>query len=284
MLGHGFYMVKFDEAEDRTKVISGGPWMVFDHYLSIRLWTPEFNAKQAFIDKTLVWVRVPSLNVLFYDESFLTTLASAIGQPVKVDLYTLRVARGRFARVCVEIDLNKPVVGRVGINGQWFKVEYEGVHIICANCGCYGHVLKDCPVKPKETSHPVAAVVPTNNGGIPETDQAGTKAPQEKEIPKYHEGISQVVMDETLHGEWLVVTRKKRAPRGNVNNGPPKMKGSSQKNKSAGFEHLRADILEDLFQQTQNFKARIAEGNPSKDERVQGQEQKNWNNVKKKET
>jgi len=41
-----------------------------------------------------------------------------IGTPVKVDLHTLKVARGRFARMCVEIDLTKPVVGRVGINGD----------------------------------------------------------------------------------------------------------------------------------------------------------------------
>lgn len=33
-------------------------------------------------------------------------LASAIGKPVKVDMHTLQVARGHFAKVCMEIDLN----------------------------------------------------------------------------------------------------------------------------------------------------------------------------------
>lgn len=32
---NGFYMVKFDLMEDREKVIVGGPWMVFDHYLAV---------------------------------------------------------------------------------------------------------------------------------------------------------------------------------------------------------------------------------------------------------
>lgn len=99
------------------------------------------------IDKTVVWVRIPSLNLIWYDESFPWTLASAIGKPVKVNLHTLRVARGKFARVCVEVDLNQPVVGRVGVQGKWHNVEYEGLHLICAQCGCYGHLLKDCPVK-----------------------------------------------------------------------------------------------------------------------------------------
>lgn len=114
-LGHVFYMVKFDSEDDRSKVINGGPWMIFDHYLTIRLWTPEFNASHATIDKTLVWIRVPSMNFIWYDESFLLVLASTIGNPVKVDLHTLRVAHGRFARICVEVDLNQPVVGKVSV-------------------------------------------------------------------------------------------------------------------------------------------------------------------------
>lgn len=143
-LGHGFYMVKFDYETDRNKVINRDPWMIFYHYLTMRLWSPEFNAAHATIDKTFVWIRVPSLNLLWYDESIMLALASAIGNLVKVDLHTLRVARGRFATVCVEVDLNQLVVGKVGINDQWFNVEYEGLHIICAQYGYYGHLLKDC--------------------------------------------------------------------------------------------------------------------------------------------
>jgi hypothetical protein len=35
---NGFFMVKFDLEEDRAKVISGGPWMVIDHYLAVSQW------------------------------------------------------------------------------------------------------------------------------------------------------------------------------------------------------------------------------------------------------
>lgn len=28
---NGFYMVKFDQAADKEKVITWGPWMIFDH-------------------------------------------------------------------------------------------------------------------------------------------------------------------------------------------------------------------------------------------------------------
>jgi len=146
-VGNSYYMVKFDGVEDKNKVINGGPWIIYDHILAVSQWFPTFNASTATIDKTRVWIRIPSLNLVYYDESLLWALASMIGTPVKVDLHTLKVARGRFARMCVEIDLTKPVVGRVGINGDWYHVQYDGLHIICTQCGCYGHVLKDCGMK-----------------------------------------------------------------------------------------------------------------------------------------
>lgn len=54
-----------------------------------------------------------------------------VGTPVKVYMHTLKVDRGKFARMCVEIDLTQLVVRRVGINGEWYQVQYEGLHIIC---------------------------------------------------------------------------------------------------------------------------------------------------------
>ncbi|GAU41244.1 hypothetical protein TSUD_97790 [Trifolium subterraneum] len=164
-VGYSYYMVKFDGEEDKSRVINGGPWMIFDHYLAVSLWSPKFNAATATIDKTMVWIRIPSLNLVYYDESVLWALASMVGNPVKVDLHTLRVARGKFARMCVEVDLTKPVVGRVGINGDWYHVQYEGLHIICSQCGCYGHLLKDCVMKSKSTTEEIKEKSGEADGG-----------------------------------------------------------------------------------------------------------------------
>lgn len=78
-VGHGFYMVKFDVAADREKVIGGGPWMLFDHYLAVRPWVPDFISSEVTIDKTLVWIRFPSLGMEYYDESVLLALAKGGG-------------------------------------------------------------------------------------------------------------------------------------------------------------------------------------------------------------
>lgn len=114
-VGNGFFMVKFDLEVDRSKVMEGGPWMICYHYLAVAMWIPEFIAPMAKMTRTLAWVRIPGLNFAFYDENFLYSLASIFGIVVKVDTNTVNVERGRFARFCVELDLTKPVKGRISI-------------------------------------------------------------------------------------------------------------------------------------------------------------------------
>lgn len=118
--------------------------MLFDHYLCVFHWSPKFVSSNAKIQKTMVWVRFPGLNLLYYNESVLMGLAYVIGKPVRVDKNTLNVERGRFARVCVEIDLTQPVVGKYCLDDHWYRVEYERLHLICAKCGCYGHLTRNC--------------------------------------------------------------------------------------------------------------------------------------------
>lgn len=125
------------------KVIDKGPWLVFDHYVTVQLWSPDLISPKAQIDKTLVWIRFPGLNVFYYDESILLAMAAVVGRLAKVDTNTLDVKRGSFASVCVEMNLTKPIVGKVWLKGYWYKVEYKGLHSICTNCGYYGHLAKE---------------------------------------------------------------------------------------------------------------------------------------------
>lgn len=86
---------------------------------------------------------LPGLNLLYYDESVLLGIASVTGKPIRVDQNTLRVEGGRFARLCVEIDLSLPVVDKFWLRDHWYHVEYEGLHL-CSNYGCYGHLGQNC--------------------------------------------------------------------------------------------------------------------------------------------
>lgn len=151
-IGNGFSMVKFDLAVDRDKVIGDGPWMIFDHWLAVRPWVPDFVSSNVKIDKTLVWIWFPNLGMEYYDESVLWALASVVGRPVKIDLKTVEASQGRFARVCVEVRLDIPMVGRVWLRDHWYRVAYKGLHLLCNKCGCFGHIGRNC-------NHPLELLV-----------------------------------------------------------------------------------------------------------------------------
>lgn len=87
--------------------------MIFDHYLAISNWSPYFVYSAARVKCTQLWILFPSLNIAFYDENFLLAMVAAVGTPMRVDRNTLKVERGRFPRVCVEMNLNGPVVSKV---------------------------------------------------------------------------------------------------------------------------------------------------------------------------
>jgi len=45
-------------------------------------------------------------------------LASGVRVPKKVEINTINITRGCYARMCVEVDLSQLVVGVVGLNGH----------------------------------------------------------------------------------------------------------------------------------------------------------------------
>lgn len=160
-------------------------------------------------------------------------------------LHTLTVARGRFVRLCVEIDLNQPVVGRVGVEGTWYNVEYEGLHLICARCGCYGHLLKDCPIK----QHVEKVVEQTSDEKAQQlqerekSDSAINMEPKNQDVPHNDQ------VNEILHREWLNVVRKKctNKPGIGAKNKEPASQGSGNRFHALLQEKLEEEILKNSF-------------------------------------
>lgn len=140
-----FFMIRFAAEEEYINALTGGPWRIFGSYLLTQAWTPEFDPLRDEISTTPVWVRLSNLPVNFYHRSILIGIARGLGHPLKVDLTTLNFERARFARVCVEVNLRKPLKGLVMVNGERYYVFYEGLNTICSKCGMYGHLVHTCP-------------------------------------------------------------------------------------------------------------------------------------------
>ncbi|KAJ8759030.1 hypothetical protein K2173_003268 [Erythroxylum novogranatense] len=82
-------------------------------------------------------------------------MASGIGRPFRVDLNTLLATKGQFARVCVEVDLARSLIGKIWLEGDCYNV----VSSICFSCGIYSHGVLNCPLLAPPPPPP-----PTHNG------------------------------------------------------------------------------------------------------------------------
>ena len=140
-----YFMIRFGEEDEYLAALAGGPWRVFGSYLVVQAWTPSFDPINDDIVTTPVWIRLANIPINFYHKSILMGIAKGLGKPVKVDLTTLNFERARFARICVEVNLRKPLKGSIVINGDRYFVSYEGLSQICYSCGMFGHLVHKCP-------------------------------------------------------------------------------------------------------------------------------------------
>lgn len=58
-LDNGSDCVKFSLASDYEYVLTSGPWVIADHYLTVRRGKPGFRSDEATIDSVAAWVRFP---------------------------------------------------------------------------------------------------------------------------------------------------------------------------------------------------------------------------------
>ncbi|KAE8664908.1 hypothetical protein F3Y22_tig00112738pilonHSYRG00917 [Hibiscus syriacus] len=105
--------------------------------LVVRLlgWPIGFKALWSFIQE--LWKPMGELHLIdlannyflvrYYSKSLFQHIASAIGRVLKVDYSTQVDNRGRIARLAILIDLNKPLLPFMGIDGYYQKLEYEGI-------------------------------------------------------------------------------------------------------------------------------------------------------------
>ncbi|CAH9127233.1 unnamed protein product [Cuscuta epithymum] len=134
-LGYGYYSIKMDLQRDYFHILMEGPWKIFDQYIIVNRWVPNFQPSLAKPEKMAVWVRLPGLPTEYFVEDIIKAILEKVGTPLKLDRTTMSVSRGRFARAAVEVDLLKPLVPYVWVGKRKQAVEYEGLHIICFGCG-----------------------------------------------------------------------------------------------------------------------------------------------------
>ncbi|KAK3230978.1 hypothetical protein Dsin_002859 [Dipteronia sinensis] len=130
--------------EDLDYVLTGGPWVIANQYLVVQRWKPNFVSGEESIQSMPIWVRLSKLPMEWMDSDLLWNIGGMLGRMCTVDPITEAQARGRFARICVEIDISKPLLGTLSIDDRSIRVEYESLGLVCFKCGKYGHSKDNC--------------------------------------------------------------------------------------------------------------------------------------------
>ena len=195
-LGYDFFLVKFSTLEDYQKALEQGQWFVGENYLSIRKWELEFQDAKAKVSSMAVWIILAELPIEFFHLDILRAVGNTIGTFIRIDNITTSVARGHFARICVQIDLDKPLMPYITIGNFIQKIQYENIPVLCYNCGILGHTQDKC-------NHSVS--------NAPEENQAQVLKPNPE------------VCNQSNFGPWLIVTCRSNKPRTEGKSKPPRV-------------------------------------------------------------
>lgn len=160
----GFLFLRFSCAEDRDSVLNGGPWIVDDATLTLEPWSPTFIPSPSALPRTVLWMRIPNLPSLCWNEPCIRLIVAAAGEFVKLDDSTSLGTKGCFARVAIRVDTSKPLVPGTNVELEgfdllvyWQQFQYEHIHLICSKCGRLGHRTSICPSTAQVHSTPTSA-------------------------------------------------------------------------------------------------------------------------------
>ncbi|KAI9117367.1 hypothetical protein K1719_011533 [Acacia pycnantha] len=119
------------------------------------------------------WIRLPDVPFEFYNVESLRRIGNMVGKMIKIDRSTSIYDKGGFVRICVELDLTRPLLPTYVVFGEERPIIYEGLHRVCFNCGKYGHQKVECPLCQPSSSEQKNGSEDINSGNNQEDNTDG---------------------------------------------------------------------------------------------------------------
>ncbi|KAL0407597.1 UNVERIFIED_CONTAM: putative ribonuclease H protein [Sesamum radiatum] len=147
MINSKHTLISLTSESDYSRLWLRRIWFLQGFPMRVFKWTPTFTPTQ---ESSIVpiWVSFPELPAHLFCKDALFSVASMIGSPLQVDTLTLNKSKLSQARVCVEIDLLKPIIEEFDllVNGVTIvqKVVFEQLPEYCSLCKHVGHKDVNC--------------------------------------------------------------------------------------------------------------------------------------------
>lgn len=145
----GWTVFKFQQEEDRQKVLDNGPYASSGQPWVLKHMPPLFRFDDDKLSKVPTWVQLPKLPLEMWSGEVLSMITSSLGVPLATDKFTEERSKPSYARVLVEVDASKPLLKMINIelsNGTTMEQEviYEFEPSFCSKCHSLGHETDIC--------------------------------------------------------------------------------------------------------------------------------------------
>lgn len=146
---NGWIKFQFPNAEDRDRILRGGPYLIHGRQLFIKLLPAYFLYKKEDMLLLPSWVQILGLPAECWTTLALSKIASMVGKPIQTDKMTITKQGSSYARVLVELDAQKPRIWEQTVvlpNGIPIpiKFRYELDPKYCDKCNSLGHTTNMC--------------------------------------------------------------------------------------------------------------------------------------------
>ena len=165
VLPNGFMVFRFASVPQMEEVLARGPWMFGGKTILLQQWKPGFKFDRNKIKSIPVWARLQGLPFSLWNKQGLSMAASMIGHPIACDEATLHGSRVEYARVCIEIEADVPLIYQFQVASSLTEVPitvdviYEWKPSRCDTCKVFGH---SCRAQEKTKGKDVEPLVATD--------------------------------------------------------------------------------------------------------------------------
>jgi hypothetical protein len=142
-LGDNIFLADFEHEWDKSRILEGRSWLFDGNLVSLSEYDGLTPPSQMEFDKASFWMRMYILPLACMGKEIGIKIGSSVGLVEEIDIFDDEVGWGEYLRICVLLDLQKPLARGRKLHFQnkstWVAFKYEKLPEFCFTCGVIKH-------------------------------------------------------------------------------------------------------------------------------------------------
>nr|GEX99933.1 hypothetical protein [Tanacetum cinerariifolium] len=119
----GVYLFKFSFKSGMEQVLERGPWMIRKSPIILNKWSSSMSLKKGEVTKVSVWVKMHNVPLLAYSKDRLSLIATQIGKPIMLDVFTSSMCVESWGRIGFARALIEPTIDKASIMDKFVSTK-----------------------------------------------------------------------------------------------------------------------------------------------------------------